>query len=89
MVGKTADGKTALTQNGVCKQLAYLFLTFPLRSWRSTGLLTPSQGLLETELIRDDELEKQGQNPWRISKYKVIKKWDRGDDTVLDLAKSN
>ena len=46
-----------------------------------------SQGLLEAELQRDTELEKQGQNPWRITKYKVIKKWDMGDATVLDSAK--
>ena len=45
------------------------------------------QGLLEAELERDAELESQGHNPWRITKYKVTKKWDRGDTTVLDFAK--
>lgn len=45
------------------------------------------QGLLEAELQRDAELEKQGINPWRITKYKVTKTWDKGDTTVLDSAK--
>ncbi|KAK4035389.1 hypothetical protein C8A01DRAFT_48384 [Parachaetomium inaequale] len=49
--------------------------------------LVQNGGLLEVELQRDSELEKQGQNPWRITKYKVTKKWDRGDATVLDLSK--
>jgi len=41
-------------------------------------------GLLEAELQRDAELETRGQNPWRITKYKVIKKWDKGDPRVFD-----
>ncbi|KAK3310646.1 uncharacterized protein B0T15DRAFT_489312 [Chaetomium strumarium] len=41
-------------------------------------------GILEAELQRDPELEKQGVNPWRITKYKVIKKWGNGPgDKVL------
>ncbi|KAL2262361.1 hypothetical protein VTK26DRAFT_1586 [Humicola hyalothermophila] len=49
--------------------------------------LTQNGGLLEAELRRDLELEKQGINPWRITKYKVIKRWDRGETKVLDSAK--
>ncbi|KAL2169940.1 hypothetical protein VTG60DRAFT_5484 [Thermothelomyces hinnuleus] len=40
-------------------------------------------GLLEADLTRDAELEKQGQNPWRITKYKYTKKWNKG--SVLDI----
>ncbi|KAL2154437.1 hypothetical protein VTH82DRAFT_3113 [Thermothelomyces myriococcoides] len=40
-------------------------------------------GLLEVGLVRDAELERQGQNPWRITKYKFTKKWNRG--SVLDI----
>ncbi|KAK4128893.1 hypothetical protein N657DRAFT_608737 [Parathielavia appendiculata] len=55
----------------------------------STVRLTQNGGLLEADLICDADLEKQGQNPWRISKYKVTKKWDRGDTTVVaDLTKN-
>ncbi|KAG7292664.1 hypothetical protein NEMBOFW57_002701 [Staphylotrichum longicolle] len=49
--------------------------------------LMQNGGLLEAELVRDAVLESQGHNPWRITKYKVIKKWERGDKTVLDFAK--
>ncbi|KAK3300858.1 uncharacterized protein B0H64DRAFT_25241 [Chaetomium fimeti] len=38
---------------------------------------TQNGGLLEAELQWDAALEAQGQNPWRITKYKVVKKWDR------------
>ncbi|KAL2161571.1 hypothetical protein VTH06DRAFT_8133 [Thermothelomyces fergusii] len=40
-------------------------------------------GLLQVELVRDAGLEKEGQNPWRISKYKYTKKWNKG--SVLDI----
>ncbi|KAK4157823.1 hypothetical protein C8A00DRAFT_39832 [Chaetomidium leptoderma] len=43
--------------------------------------LTQNGGLLEAELQRDTELENQGQNPWRITKYKVSKKWAKADTT--------
>ncbi|KAH6650256.1 hypothetical protein F5144DRAFT_38779 [Chaetomium tenue] len=43
-------------------------------------------GLLEAELQRDEEIEAKGQNPWRITKYKVIKKWDKGDPKVFDFS---
>ncbi|KAL2020725.1 hypothetical protein VTK56DRAFT_8025 [Thermocarpiscus australiensis] len=49
--------------------------------------LTQNGGMLEAEVRRDPELEKQGVNPWRITKYIVIKRWDRGNTTVLDYAK--
>ncbi|KAK4239072.1 hypothetical protein C8A03DRAFT_32870 [Achaetomium macrosporum] len=39
-------------------------------------------GILEAELQRDAELEKQGLNPWRITKYKVIRKWGKGDKVL-------
>ncbi|KAK4105396.1 hypothetical protein N658DRAFT_503547 [Parathielavia hyrcaniae] len=49
----------------------------------ATVRLTQNGGLLEADLVWDADLERQGQNPWRISRYKVIKKWDRGDTTVV------
>jgi hypothetical protein len=39
-------------------------------------------GLLEAELVRNTELERKGTNPWRITKYKVVKKWGRGDKVL-------
>ncbi|KAK4192796.1 hypothetical protein QBC35DRAFT_483410 [Podospora australis] len=46
-------------------------------------------GLLEAEVQRDPALEKKGQNPWRITKYKVIKRWNKGNDDVLSHAQQN
>ncbi|KAH6847466.1 hypothetical protein B0I37DRAFT_145504 [Chaetomium sp. MPI-CAGE-AT-0009] len=51
------------------------------------GALMQNGGLLEAELQWDAGLEAEGQNPWRISKYKVIKKWDKGDQGVLSSSK--
>ncbi|KAL2136271.1 hypothetical protein VTI74DRAFT_4506 [Chaetomium olivicolor] len=57
------------------------------QSGDGTSALMQNGGLLEAELQRDDELERQGVNPWRITKYKVTKKWDSGGRTVFDAVK--
>ncbi|GAB1310848.1 hypothetical protein MFIFM68171_01058 [Madurella fahalii] len=51
--------------------------------------LTINGGLLVAEVKRDIALENQGLNPWRITKYKVVKKWDSGDASVFDRAKKS
>ncbi|KAK3903120.1 hypothetical protein C8A05DRAFT_43601 [Staphylotrichum tortipilum] len=53
----------------------------------SAQSLMQNGGFLEAELQRDMELERQGQNPWRITKYKVIKRWAKGEAALLDHAK--
>ncbi|KAH8899440.1 hypothetical protein GQ53DRAFT_816579 [Thozetella sp. PMI_491] len=52
------------------------------------GPLVQNGGLVHVGLSKDAELEKQGVNPWRITKYVVIPKWVSGNPAVLDAAKA-
>ncbi|KAK4165788.1 hypothetical protein QBC43DRAFT_234500 [Cladorrhinum sp. PSN259] len=54
-----------------------------------TTALSQNGGILEAELTHDPELAAQSINPWRISKYKVIKSWERGDTAVLQHAQKH
>ncbi|KAL2200038.1 hypothetical protein P885DRAFT_58227 [Corynascus similis CBS 632.67] len=47
------------------------------------ALFVQNGGLLEAELTRYADLEKRAENPWRITKYKYTKKWNKG--SVLDI----
>ncbi|KAK0667620.1 hypothetical protein QBC41DRAFT_323665 [Cercophora samala] len=48
--------------------------------------LVHNGGLLEAEVERFDGLEREGRNPWRITRYKVVKGWDNGAG-VMDAVK--
>ncbi|KAK4464146.1 hypothetical protein QBC42DRAFT_263998 [Cladorrhinum samala] len=48
-----------------------------------SATLSQNGGLLEAELQFFPSLESQSLNPWRITKYKTIKGWEKGDDSNL------
>ncbi|KAK3939701.1 hypothetical protein QBC46DRAFT_387360 [Diplogelasinospora grovesii] len=54
----------------------------------AAGSILQNGGLLNIELERNQTLEEKGVNPWRITKYVVIKKWTMGNQGVNNTALS-
>ncbi|KAK3989156.1 hypothetical protein QBC44DRAFT_328074 [Cladorrhinum sp. PSN332] len=54
----------------------------------ATGL-SQNGGLLEAQLQHFPDLEAQSLNPWRITKYKVVKSWEKGDKAVIQQAEKD
>ncbi|KAK4229014.1 hypothetical protein QBC38DRAFT_473473 [Podospora fimiseda] len=54
-----------------------------LPSEDGTTTISQNGGLVEARLQFFSDLEAKSLNPWRVTYYKVIKTWDKGDAAIL------
>ncbi|KAK0733942.1 hypothetical protein B0T26DRAFT_745917 [Lasiosphaeria miniovina] len=73
------EPETVSTAEWIAAVLALTFDAYAstqyLQTDASPSSITKNAGLLQVKLGRDVGLEEKGDNPWRITKVKLVKRW--------------